>query len=431
VAEKNVLMSQKEARRWALMLKLQAGELGQAEVGWELGISVRQVKRLLRRFRLEGEPGLISKKRGAPSHRRIDEATQARFVGIVQQQYADFGPELAREYLAREHGFTYSTETLRGWMIQAQLWQAKARRMPRIHPPRARRGRVGELVQIDGSHHDWFEGRWAKCCLIAFIDDASSDVLGARFEPTEAAFGYFDVLRAYVLAHGSPVALYSDRHSIFTKHDPENGLPTQFERALLQLNIEPICAHTPQAKGRVERLFKTLQDRLCKAMRLEGINNIEQANVWLGGYLERHNAQFGVKPQDAQDAHRVYEGSSEELARICALHHQRQLSSKLSCQFEGDILQVDPGQTNGPKGRGQVDIAQHKDGSVEVLWRGQVLRYQRFAVQEHLRGSKVVDAKEINSKVDEAIAKERVRLAKLQVAIAHQDSQRAAGIYTL
>jgi transposase len=430
VAQKNGLMSQQEARRLALMLKLEAGELGQAEVAHELGLTTRQVKRLRQRFRLQGELGLISKKRGAPSHRRIDPATQARFVGIVSQQYADFGPELAREYLAREHGFTYSTETLRGWMIEAQLWQAKARRMPRLHPPRARRTRVGELVQIDGSHHDWFEGRSPKCCLIAFIDDASSDALGARFEPTEAAFGYFDVLYAYVLAHGCPLALYSDRHSIFTKHDPENGLPTQFERALLQLNIEPICAYTPQAKGRVERLFRTLQDRLCKAMRLEGINNMEQANAWLGGYLKRHNVQFGVKPQDQQDAHRAYEGSPQELARICALHHQRQLNSRLSCQFEGDILQVEPGQTNGPKGRTQVDIAQHKDGSVEVLWKGQVLKHERFAVQEHLRKSKVLDAKEINSKVDEAITKERVRLARLQVAIAHQDSQRAAGIYT-
>ena len=170
---------------------------------------------------------------------------------VVRSQYADFGPQLAHEYLQREHGFAWSVETLRGWMMQAGLWQTKRRRAQRVHSARARRECLGELVQIDGSHHDWFEGRSAKCCLIAFIDDATGRVLGARFFEQETTQGYLAVLRALVQRFGAPLALYSDRHGIFTKADPEDPKPTQFERALLQLQIEPICARSPQAKDYV------------------------------------------------------------------------------------------------------------------------------------------------------------------------------------
>jgi hypothetical protein len=182
-------------------------------------------------------------------------------------------------------------------------------------------------VQIDGSHHDWFEGRAPKCCLIAFIDDATGRVLGARFEASETTQGYLGVLQRYVLEHGAPLALYSERHSIFAKHDREDPKPTQFERALLQLGTESICAHSPQAKGRIERLFQTLQDRLCKAMRLDGISNINDAHARLAAYLAEHNARFGVPARDSADMHRRWSRSAHELARICALHHQRQLSA--------------------------------------------------------------------------------------------------------
>ena len=220
-------------------------------------------------------------------------------------------------------------------MIQAGLWQAKRRRAQRVHPSRARRPCLGELVQIDGSHHDWFEGRSSTCCLIAFIDDATGRVLGARFFEQETTQGYLAVLHALMQRHGAPLALYSDRHGIFTKADPEDPKPTQFERALLQLQIEPICAHSPQAKGRVERLFQTLQDRMCKAMRLERIDTIEQANSWLDGYLREHNRRFAVQARQPQDMHRPWDGTTQALADICSLHHQRQLSAQGACKFEG------------------------------------------------------------------------------------------------
>jgi transposase len=422
-------MSQKEAQRLGVIEQVLQGKLRQAQAGASLGLSVRQIKRLCRQVRESGPAGLISQRRGVPSNRRIDSAVREHFMAIMCERYADFGPQLAHEYLAREHGLTHSVETLRGWMQASGLWQARRRRAVAVHSPRARRPCVGELVQIDGSHHDWLEARGPRCCLIAFIDDATSRVQAAHFCRAETTQDYLSVLRHYVQLHGVPAALYSDRHSIFTKHDPEDATPTQFERALLQLEIEPICAHSPQAKGRVERLFQTLQDRLLKAMRLAGISTIAQANAWLAGYLAEHNERFAVAPALVHDAHRPWAGSAAQLARICALHHQRQLSSQLSCQFEGDIVQIEPKQSNAPRGRVRVDIAQHADGELEVMYHGHVLRHRRFTVHEHLRGASSVDGKQLNEHVDRAIERQRIQIARLQAQIAHQDSQREAGIY--
>ncbi|MBU2799574.1 transposase family protein, partial [Acidithiobacillus sp. VAN18-4] len=182
--------------------------------------------------------------------------------------------------------------------------------------------------------HDWFEGRGPRCTLIAFIDDATSRVLYARFAPVESSQAYLSALQTYVTTHGCPVALYSDRHSIFTKHNPEDNEPTQFQRATEALGIATIQALSPQAKGRVERLFQTLQDRLVKALRLKGISDQDTANAWLPQYLQQHNARFAVAACDDEDAHQPYDGSPETLARICAIHHRRTLSKDLVLSFQ-------------------------------------------------------------------------------------------------
>jgi transposase len=241
-------------------------KLGQAAA--QLGLSVRQVKRLVRAFRLDGARALTSRRRGRPSNRRIPHSERERFMGLVRRHYADFGPTLACEYLTEQHGFTRSVPTLRRWMIEAGLWQARTRKPKRAFQLRERRAAVGELVQIDGSPHAWFEQRGPRCTLIIFVDDATGRVQYARFEPMETSRAYLQALRSYVGRYGRPVSLYSDRHSIFGKHDPEDPAPTQFERAVRSLDITPILALTPQAKGRVERAFQTLQDRLVKALRL-------------------------------------------------------------------------------------------------------------------------------------------------------------------
>lgn len=421
-------MSQKEAQRYAVIQRVLQGQASQALAAQQLGLSVRQVKRLCAAVRQRGASGLISKRRGQPSNRRIDAQRKSAIMDIVVQRYSDFGPQLACEYLAREHKQVIGAETLRGWMIEAALWSPKRRRKARQHPSRARRARLGELVQIDGSHHDWFEGRADKCCLIAFIDDATGRVLAARFSPTETTQAYFEVLRHHVSAHGAPLALYSDRHGIFTKHDSEDPTPTQFERALLQLGIEGICATSPQAKGRVERLFQTLQDRLVKAMRLSAITGIEQANAWLPQYLAEHNRRFAVPAQSDEDAHRPFTDSAEQLARICALHHQRQLSAQLSCQFEGSQIWITPGQAHAPKARSRIDIVQHGDERLELLWRGQLLAHRAHTVHEHLRGKRALDDKTINQRVD-TLARQQRRMARLSAEIALHEDMRRCGIH--
>lgn len=421
-------MSQKEAQRYAVIAQVLGGQTSQRLAAAQLQLSVRQIKRLCAAVRAAGASGLLSRRRGRPSNRRIGAQRKGAIMTLVHARYADFGPQLASEYLQREHAQRIGVETLRGWMIEAGLWQPKRRRKARLHPLRERRARLGELVQIDGSHHHWFEARAPRCCLIAFIDDATGRVLAARFSPTESTRDYFAVLRQHVSAHGVPLAYYSDRHGIFTKHDPDDPTPTQFERALLQLRIEGICASSPQAKGRVERLFQTLQDRLVKAMRLAGIDCIEAANAWLPGYIAEHNRSFAVAARQPQDAHRPFAGTAQELARICAHHHQRQLSGALSCQFEGSQIWITPGQERAPKSRAQVGIVEYGDGRLEVLWGGRVLEHRIFTVHEHLRHRRAADAKTINARVD-ALAGQRARALRLRTEIALQEALRAAGIY--
>lgn len=418
---------QRQACKAAVLQKVLEGQITQVQAALDLGLSRRQIIRLSQAMRTHGQAGLAHQLKGKPSNRRTCAAEQQRVLDIVKERYSDFGPTLAAQYLGHQHQYSGSIEQLRLWMIQAALWRPKQRRKTRNHPLRERRPRFGELVQIDGSHHDWLEGRAAKCCLTAFIDDATGQVLGARFSAQETTQDYFAVLKACVQTHGSPLAIYSDRHAIFTKHDLQDPDPTQFERALLQLGIEPICARSPQAKGRVERLFQTLQDRLCKAMRLGGINDMQAANLYLSDYIADHNQRFAVEPKDSQDAHTPYGATPEQLARICALHHTRQLGSNGSLRFEGSVIQV-KAQTHAPSKSAAVGVVQYSSDRLEILYRGQVLEHQRFELHPHLSGKGSTSAKGINVQVD-ALAKQKRQLASLMAQMAHQDAQRGAGHY--
>ena len=271
-------MSKKEIGRLEVIRQVLDEVMSQRRAAELLGLCERQVRRLQRGYEEEGAVALVSKKRGRASNRRIDDEVRTAIVARVRTRYHGFGPTLAAEYLGQD-GYRVSKETQRRWMVGAGLWQVTKGRRRALHPPRLRRSRVGELIQIDGSPHDWFEGRGPRCTLIAFIDDATSQIMAAGFVPVESSQAYLDALFAYVSAYGCPAALYSDRHGIFRKHDPEDDTPTQFQRALGALGIEGIQALTPQAKGRVERVFQTLQDRLVKAMRLFGIDDMAGANA--------------------------------------------------------------------------------------------------------------------------------------------------------
>ena len=420
-----VQMSLKEADRYAVIQQVIQRTMGQSDAALWLNLSVRQVKRLTRAIRQDGAQGAVSRRWGVPSNRRTAQAVRDQFVGLVRANYSDFGPTLACEYLASQHGYSGSAETLRTWMIQAGLWKAKRTRVRRIHSPRERRSRLGELVQIDGSPHAWFEQRAPKCCLIAFIDDATGDLMQACFYPVESTRAYLHSLQCYVGKHGRPLALYSDRHSIFTKHDPEDPVPTQFERAVGELNIESILAYSPQAKGRVERAFQTLQDRLVKALRLARISTIEAANAWLPQYLAQHNARFRRVPADSANAHRAYAGDAQALARICAHHFERKLSKTLTCQFKGKLLVLvtRPEQPRYAL-RGQtIQVIEHLDGTLELLWGAEALPFKTFERHQHLSATRVADDKLLNGRVDEVLVKESLRLRKLQALVAAENAQ--------
>jgi len=301
-------LSPKELRRLQAMQSLQDGSITQAHAAVVLSTSERQVRRIYRRFREQGPKGVLSGHRGKPAGNRLSTALADRVVEIIRSNYHDFGPSFANEKLRTLHDIRISTESLRRLMIQAELWKPK-RAKRRAHPSRNRRPRVGELVQIDGSPHDWFEERGPRCTLIVFIDDASSRLLGLRFVPAETTWAYFDVARESIQRYGKPLAYYSDKHGIFrinTPSEKETQL-SQFGRALNEIDIELICANSPQAKGRVERANRTLQDRLLKELRLQNISDMSAANAFLPAFIEAFNERFAVDPYSQEDAHRPLE----------------------------------------------------------------------------------------------------------------------------
>lgn len=397
-------MSRKEVDRLAVIQLLARKQLKQGEAAVQLGLSVRQVKRLVRRYRDQGSVALVSRHRGRRPNNAIAATVRREVLGITRTHYADFGPTLACEKLAERHGHNLSVETLRQWMISEGLWQSRRRKQARIHQRRPRRPCAGELVQIDGSPHDWFEGRGVRCTLIVFIDDATSRLMALRFVPAETTGAYMETLAQYLDQHGRPVALYSDKHSIFRVNHPEHeGELTQFTRALKTLQIEPIHANTPQAKGRVERANQTLQDRLVKELRLRGIDTIETANAYLPTFISDYNARFAVAPQSALDAHRAVLHSTEELARIFSLHHRRRLSKNLTVQFHNREYQIQAkGQGYGLRGA-SVTICEPFTGPVTILRKGRALPWRLLA--EGAAPIPLDDEKSVQVRVEQATNK--------------------------
>lgn len=402
-----IKMTAKDVLRSQVMAQVVEGKLDQASAAARLGISVRQVKRLKRRLQDEGAEGLLSKKRGRPSNRRTPPDVLAKAIALIGAHYADFGPTLACEKLDELHEIKLSVETVRQAMLRAGLWKARRGAGIRTHAMRERRARRGELIQIDGSPHDWFEGRAPRCSLLVFIDDATSELLALRFVDAETTFGYMGLLEQYILEHGLPAAIYSDRHSIFqvNRGDRQDAshAQTQFARALEQLGIEGIQANSPQAKGRVERANQTLQDRLVKEMRLQGISSQEAANAWLPQFMRALNRRFAVMPSLPTDAHVPYTGTHAALRRILSVHTPRRLSSNLSCQLEGLLYQIQPADRGLALRGADVTIVTHPASATEVLWQGRVLPHTLSS--KAVRQQVAVDGKDVNSKVDRALSR--------------------------
>jgi len=301
-------MSGKEVSRLEVMQRLKEKSLNQREAAKLVGVSVRQVKRMYKAYREQGAAGLVSQRRGRASNHQLTEATRVQALDLLGSKYRGFGPTLACEKLVEVEGLKISKESVRKMMMAADLWKARRVRKIITHQMRERRPCLGELVQIDGSPHDWFEGRAERCVLLVFIDDATGQLLQLLFVESESFFSYCTAARAYFERYGKPVAFYSDKHGIFRVNMPNSVSGdnlTQFGRAMQDLDIQIICANTPQAKGRVERANQTLQDRLVKEMRLRGISSREAGNAYLPEFIADFNQRFGVQPISQHDAHRA------------------------------------------------------------------------------------------------------------------------------
>lgn len=334
-------MSEKELGRLDVLTKLGEGLIRPKEAAMRMHISTRQLRNLQSNFKRSGPKGLISKKRGKKgNHEHLDDFRKMA-LELVMKNYLDFGPTLAAEKLFEIHGLKIGVETLRQWMIESGIWILKKSKKHVLHPLRARRKRFGELIQIDGSHHAWFEDRGVFCTLLVFVDDATSEITALQFRKSEDLVGYFQALEQHVNKYGIPLALYSDRFSVFiVSHGVKAGEhKTQFKKALDELGIELICARSPQAKGRVERANGTLQNRLVKELRLRNISTIEEANLFAPEYLMMHNARFKKPPAAKEDAHRpLREGLDLDL--VLCKKETRKLTKDLTFQYANVFYKV-------------------------------------------------------------------------------------------
>lgn len=372
-------MSDKELDRLEIVQRALARRLTQREGAAILGISVRQFQRLCRSYREDGAVGITSAKRGQPSNRQLAKKLRAEALQLVATHYADFGPTLACEKLAEVHDVHVSRETLRKWMVEAGLWLPRKLR-PRVQQPRRRRPCLGELIQIDGCDHDWFEDRGPRCTLLVFIDDATSRLMELRFVDSESTFSYFETTRRYLERHGKPVAFYSDKATTFRparpRSSPNSAGVTQFARALSELNIDIICAHTPAAKGRVERAHLTLQDRLVKEMRLLDIRDIEQGNAYLARYMAEHNRRFAKAPLSPRDAHRPLL-PTEDLTRIFTHQEQRKITKSLTVNYKRGLYLIAPTPDNRLLAGRRCQVFEWDDGRVELVIDGRSLPYRK------------------------------------------------------
>ncbi len=401
-------MSAKERERAHVMRAVADRRLRQGRAGELLGLGVRQIKRLVASYRRRGDRGLVSGRRGKPSNNRLAGDVVVRIETALRERYGDFGATLACEKLAEHEGIAVSAETVRQMQIRLGLWQPKRRRKKRVFQIRERRARFGELIQVDGSHHDWFEGRGPRCALLVFIDDATSRLTGLLFAEAETTRGYLALLRSHILAHGVPLALYSDRHGIFRVNakDVESGDGlTELGRVVGRLKIEQICATTPQAKGRVERANQTLQDRLVKELRLADISDMAAGQAFLPGFMARYNAQFAVAPRDAEDAHRQWEEGAEALDATLARHDDRRLSKALTFSAGGAVHCIKTRDAGIALRGARVTVRHYLDGRMDVVFKDRVLPYT--TVRRLPRAAAVEDDKTLDARVDAIVARQR------------------------
>ena len=395
--DKLLEMSAKEVWRLEVMQGLSKKQMSQQEAGRILDLSTRQIKRLLRAYRAKGAAGLVSKHRGRRGNNRLSEDVKKRALDLLKTKYNGFGPTLAHEKLVEREKLKLSDESVRKLMIEEELWKPRKAKKGEAHQLRERRACFGELIQIDGSPHDWFEGRAPACVLLVFIDDATGKLVQLLFVEQESFFSYCQAAEGYFKHYGKPVALYSDQHGIFRVNVPSTGTGealTQFGRAMQELDIQIICANSPQAKGRVERVIQTMQDRLPKELRLRDISSMTEGNAYLPQFVVDFNQRFAVEPRSTVNAHRPLT-AKEDLARILTWQETRTLSKNLTLQFHKTVYQI---QTNRPTyalRNAQVTVCVNAQEQITILYRGKVLPYSIY--NQQAKQAEVVSAKQLDS----------------------------------
>ena len=397
-------MTQADRDRLVALKKVKKKLITQREAAEELELSIRQVQRLLYGLKKRGDKAVIHGLRGRSSNRRIEEKIEKQAVKILSAPvYQGFGPTLAAEYLDKKHGIEASKETVRQWMIRAKLWRGKKQKVKQVHVWRPRRSRFGELVQWDTSEHDWLEGRGEKLYLIAMIDDATSRLF-ARFVRHDSTKENMKLLWSYLEKFGRPVSFYTDKASLFqtaekrkrdepgVEQDAEEMPPTQIGRALRELGISWIAAHSPQAKGRVERNFGTAQDRLVKGMRVAGVTTIEQANEYLtSDYLVWWERELTVAAANPDDAHRQMD-KSHDLAASLSHVETRQVRPDYTLRWGGKLYQIErQAVVSGLRGA-KVRVEQRLDGSLAVRHGERYLPVTECAVADKPKAARPVKA---------------------------------------
>ena len=386
-------MTQADRDRLVALKKAKKKLMTQREAAEELELSVRQLQRLLRGLKQRGDKAIIHGLRGRAPNRRIDEEIEKQAVTILSAPaYEGFGPTLAAEYLGEKHGIEASKETVRQWMMRARLWRGRKAKLKAIHTWRPRRSRFGELVQWDTSEHDWLEGRGEELYLIAMIDDATSRLF-ARFVRSDSTEENMKLLWDYLEKFGRPLSFYTDKASLFRNNQKHKGdepgvekdavemPPTQIGRALRELGIAWIAAHSPQAKGRVERNFGTAQDRLVKGMRVAGVKTIEQANEYLLNDYLVWERELTVEPASPDDAHRKLE-KSHNLAASLSHVETRQVRPDYTLRWGGKLYQIERRAVTAGLRRAPVRVEKRLDGSLAVRYGERYLPVRECAVAE-------------------------------------------------
>ena len=403
--DKLLKMSSKELSRVEVMQKLCEKRMSQKEASAMLHVSTRQIKRLLKTYRKKGAVGLVSKHRGRKGNNRLAEDVKRVALNLLKTQYQGFGPTLAHEKLVEKEKLKLSDESVRKLMIAENLWKPRKVKKVVTHQLRERRACFGELIQIDGSPHDWFEGRAEACVLLVFIDDATGKLVQLRFVDRESFFSYGAVAERYFKQSGKPVAFYSDKHSIFRVNQPSAGAHTdltQFGRAMQELDIQIICANTPQAKGRVERVIQTLQDRLPtpalaggarEEMRLRQIKSREAGNAYLPEFIRDFNQRFAEPPRSDVNLHRPLT-AKDDLARILTWQETRSLSKNLTLQFHQTVYQIQTERPSYALRNAQVMVCVNAQEDITILYNGKPLPFTIYNQQAHQ--AEVVSAKQLD-----------------------------------